>query len=340
MFDDKPTFAALKQSRAIFRRANQTPLPLREGLGEGLGVHTSMHSESDHSRQWCTRPCANSCPRWPAIRGFRARPIQRGTWLAPAALALLVLGGCAGRSNDPSSSAGPSGPGRSQPRKTTKVHRVSGPIAIDAQIDEPAWDRAEKLIVNEHYPPKEPGAPRIQDVATARLLWDQEYLYFAFEMRDRDVWCSYTQRDEPLAREDVIELFVKPRPDSNVYYEFEINPLGVVFDLCWPKRSSRSDNWAKQWNGNVQLATRVEGTLEDFTDEDQGWVVEGKIPFSDFRPPLSGPPAEGERWRGNVCRYNYGVDLTKTELATWSPNQDAAHGFHRFEDYGNLIFVR
>jgi hypothetical protein len=43
--------AAFKKLRATFRRcANQTPLPPREGLGEGLSVRLHLNFQLGHSR--------------------------------------------------------------------------------------------------------------------------------------------------------------------------------------------------------------------------------------------------------------------------------------------------
>ncbi len=50
--------APLEKSRASCRGVSQPPLPLREGLGEGLGVPMSLKFRFDHLRLWRARPCA------------------------------------------------------------------------------------------------------------------------------------------------------------------------------------------------------------------------------------------------------------------------------------------
>ncbi len=47
----------VKHSCANFRDARPTPLPLREGLGEGLAVRPSLTLRFDHSPSDCDRPC-------------------------------------------------------------------------------------------------------------------------------------------------------------------------------------------------------------------------------------------------------------------------------------------
>jgi hypothetical protein len=220
------------------------------------------------------------------------------------------------------------------------VHRVGHPIVIDGVIGPKEWAGAQELNVSQVYLPARGEALTVKDDAVARFLWDDQFLYFAIEMKDKDVWCSYTQRDSRLPIEDVIEIFLKPSAASDIYYEFEFSPKGVIFDLRWPKRGTRSNHWAKQYNCRCEIVATVHGTLEDFADRDEGWLVEGRIPFADLAPPLNTAPKVGQAWRANVCRYNYGIDiLGGREMSTWSPYQDSEHGYHRFEDYGKFMFV-
>ena len=133
-------------------------------------------------------------------------------------------------------------------------------------------------------------------------------------------------------------MFIKPRADRHNYYELEVSPKGTIFDLAYARRRSRGDHVSSKFNFDAKVATKVDGTINDPTDSDKGWVVEGRVPISDFKV-LQRPPKSGDQWVVNICRYDYSVDLDHQELSTWSPHELYALGFHRLEDYGILTFA-
>ena len=51
-----------------------------------------------------------------------------------------------------------------------------------------------------------------------------------FDGRDDGVVATLTERDAPLWQEDVFEVFLAPEDPPRLYYEFEVNPLGTLFD--------------------------------------------------------------------------------------------------------------
>ena len=62
----------------------------------------------------------------------------------------------------------------------------------------------------------------------ARLLWDREYLYFAAEMDDSDLYADVKDRDGMTWNNDVFELFFKPADDKPGYYELQVNAAGTI----------------------------------------------------------------------------------------------------------------
>ena len=45
---------------------------------------------------------------------------------------------------------------------------------------------------------------------SVRVCADAIALYVRFDYDDRDIWSTYTQRDEPIYDEEVVELFISP----------------------------------------------------------------------------------------------------------------------------------
>src|SRR6185436_6791822 len=64
-----------------------------------------------------------------------------------------------------------------------------------------------------------------------RLCCDAAGLYVRFDCDDRDIWATFTQRDDPIYNEEAVEVFIAPGVDDPIqYYEFEVSPAGVLLD--------------------------------------------------------------------------------------------------------------
>ncbi len=134
-----------------------------------------------------------------------------------------------------------------------------------------------------------------------------------------------TARDEPLYREEVVEVFIDPVGDLESYFEIEVNPLNTVLDLVLRKTRSgyRKD---AAWNCEG-MVTRVER-------DDHSWTTHLKIPFDSLGPDL---PMLEKPWRVNFTRIDRPKDGPR-ELSAWSP--PGRPNFHTPERFGIVEFVR
>jgi uncharacterized repeat protein (TIGR03806 family) len=210
------------------------------------------------------------------------------------------------------------------------------PITIDGKPDDSAW-KAARMIDRFSLPWLGKGARAARAATRARLLWDRENLYFFAEMDDGDLYADVTEHDGKTWDNDVFELFFKPAADKPGYYEFQVNAAGTVLDMFLPQRSDGGfERFRKDGDFHLETKTALRGTLNQRRDRDNGWSVEGRIPWTDFLR-TGGRPAEGERWKLALCRYDYSVDSERPELSTCAPLPRA--DFHRHEDYAALRFV-
>jgi len=212
---------------------------------------------------------------------------------------------------------------------------VTGPIKLDGRADEPAWAGAE---VFEDYRLAWLG----QNVRPAktrtrtRLLWDNEYLYFTAEMEDADLFADVKEHDGDTWDNDVWELFLKPAGGRG-YYEFHVNAANTKFDLFLPHRGA----WLVQrlrraHDFHIESKVVLRGTLNDLTDTDLGWTVEGRIPWSDFKM-TGGAPEAGDEWNFSLCRYDYSVGAERPELSSITSYKRL--DFHRHEDFPAIRFT-
>lgn len=215
----------------------------------------------------------------------------------------------------------------------TVARRASAPIVVDGRLDEADWARAERVgpfVLNGTGAPSPSGQETF-----ARVLWDAERVYFAFEVQDRDVWARDTHRDDVyLPSDEVVEVFLDDGGDEVTYYELEVSPKNVVYDLfCYWAAAPVDYNpdmpatGLPQWDAKaipslggqaLETAVAVQGTLDvvasgltpvDALDEDQGYTVEMALPWSalwvtsrptDAHRPV--PPRVGDRWRLGLYR--------------------------------------
>lgn len=215
-----------------------------------------------------------------------------------------------------------------------ECRRATAPITVDGRGDEPAWQSAQ-LIDTFRRPWLMGDAQKTKTATTARLLWDDEYLYFLAELTDHDLFADLTQHDDRTWLNDVFEIFFRPDPSKPPYYEFQVNAAGTLLDIYFKQKGTPFDEAKRDGVFKWQAAVTRRGTLDNRTDRDEGWTAEGRIPWSDFQR-TGGRPAVGDVWRMALCRYDYTLNQDP-ETSTCAPLSKPS--FHLLEDYAGLKFV-
>lgn len=254
-------------------------------------------------------------------------------------LAMIASSLAAGAGVSGAADARPKDEPAPKPKPSFECRRATGPITLDGKADEPAWKAAETLdnFVPYWLTTPEKPARKPYTKASARLLWDDEFLYFHCDMEDADLFADVLEQDGECWNNDVFELFFKPSELKPAYYEFEVTPANTHFDMFVPKREVENFlKWAKASAFGWKTKVDLRGTLNDRKDRDRGWSVEGRIPWSDFEP-TGGRPAMGDRWKFTLCRYDYSVDFAEPELSATAPL--TKKDYHHTADYSTLIFV-
>ena len=223
--------------------------------------------------------------------------------------------------------------------------RAAKPIVLDGKLDEAAWAAApeiEHFMVPAHMDWIEfrmRPARRAISLTHARLLWDDKYLYFGAEMEDRDIYCTTGKgHDNPFGTDDIIELFVKPSDEKPSYWELHVVPSGGTRDYWYARRNAGgAERWLKPFNSGMEAKVTLIGTFDNFSDRDDKWIVEMRVPWSAFDK-WGGRPKAGDYWRFLVSRYDYSVHLEDgVELSAAAPLPWA--NYHLFEYYPYLTFT-
>ncbi len=213
--------------------------------------------------------------------------------------------------------------------KTAVCGRAVAAPKLDGKLDDPCWKDAKPITDFAAFwiGESRPGTK-------ARLAWDDEALYYAAEMDDAELRAFGAARNDHLWEGDVFELFLKPS-DAPAYYEFQANPRAVVFEVAFPKRAPLGHPFREEPVLGHTAAVALRGTLDKPGDVDEGWTVEGRIPWTAFAP-TGGRPKVGDAWSFALCRYDYGPEGTKPVTMSSAPLTKLS--FHRYEDYGTLRF--
>lgn len=209
--------------------------------------------------------------------------------------------------------------------KTTVLQR-RGPVTVDGILDEPDWQRASRLGPFVAWDGRSP----IERKTWARLLWDDENLWVAFEGEDPDVFTPYKNHDDPLYDSEAIEVFLDADGDADEYVELQAAPANDLhFDAAF--RGGRRKNMDRAWG-----APYITKTVTTTT----GFVSEWKIPVRTLKDVPAGEPRAGTSWKANLFRLERvrrENRTTRTEASAWS--SPLSGDFHNLARFGTLSFV-
>jgi hypothetical protein len=180
-----------------------------------------------------------------------------------------------------------------------------------------------------------------------KMAWDEEGLWILAEIEEPHVWGTLTEHDSVIFQDNDFEVFLDPDGDRQNYLELEVNALNTTWDLFLPR---------SYWDGGPALngyeikglktTVQVRGTLNNPSDEDQGWSTEILLPWrglKDFAP----QPKSGDRWRINFSRVQWRHRIEEGRYIkepgpednwVWSPQ--GVVDMHRPETWGLLEFAQ
>ena len=209
-----------------------------------------------------------------------------------------------------------------------EVSRTSTAIKVDGKLDDPSWSKAPgtgKFINNSD------GSSAAYETE-AKILYDDNYLYFSFRCRDENIWSTFKRRDARLWEEEVVEVFLQADPSQPSYIELEVNPLGTMLDiyLLDVRKPLRYESWNSE---KLRWAVSVDGTV-DGKGGDREWTCEMALPLEDVVTAPRLPPRPGDRWRLNLYRVE---SRPVPALLAWSPTRK--DDFHLPGMFGWIVFT-
>ncbi|HEU4728041.1 MAG TPA: carbohydrate-binding family 9-like protein, partial [Kofleriaceae bacterium] len=221
------------------------------------------------------------------------------------------------------------------PAGTVYVPRATGPITIDGLGSEPAWATAAsspELATAE-------GSADPVGKAIARLTWDDQFLYALVSVTDSDVVSEYKNHDDPLWKQDCVELFIDADGNRRGYVELQVNPNNATFDSWFA--TTRAQPGDPSWDSGMLTAVKLRGTTAP-GDTDQGWDAEIAIPWQAVRGrdeamAVRLPPEVGDRWRLNLVRVDVRTGEKNPQASSW--NRITSADFHALDRMLTVVFA-
>ena len=191
---------------------------------------------------------------------------------------------------------------QSDPLPVSRARRAVDAIRVDGVLDEMTWALAPRVGAFRliHEPARQPAFS-----TEATVAWDDTRLYVAFASADPQPWGTFTERDDRLWEQEVVEVFLDPDGDGRQYAELEVSPHNVVVDLLIAAAGAAGPG-ARRWDA-AGLQTAV-------ARHPSGWVPEMAIPFASLAEAgVRTAPAPGTRWRVGLYRIERPGGIAKGE---------------------------
>jgi hypothetical protein len=164
---------------------------------------------------------------------------------------------------------------------------------------------------------------RVKEATLVKACWDTDALYIRFECEDAYTVSRFTQRDEPLYEQDVVEVFLDEDGKGTRDFEIEISPNNIVFDAV-----------IENDQGKLTVGTDwdAEGLKTNVWTGDGLRIYELELSFFNF----ARKPQKGTEWRVNFYRIDEERDGTR-HFQAWSPT--GAVNYHIPSRFGRLLFA-
>ncbi len=225
--------------------------------------------------------------------------------------------------------------------------RTPHPLSMSGDLTDEAWKLARWSDEFVDIEGKESLKPWFK--TRVKMLWDENYFYVGAELEEPHLWATLTQHDSVIFQDHDFEVFIDPDGDNHQYYEYEINALATDWDLRLVKPYRDGGPALNEWEiPGLKKAVKLNGTLNDPSDTDQGWTIELAFPWkvlAEFAK-CDCPPKPGQHWRVNFSRVEWDLRVSEGKYEkvpdhpehnwVWSPQ--GVIDMHRPEMWGYVQF--
>lgn len=223
------------------------------------------------------------------------------------------------------------------PRNDYTVHRARIAPTLDADWDAAEWSTAQIAPINHFFARSSHHRPKTE----AKVLYDSDFLYVHFRVRDQFVRCIATEDHGKVFQDSCAEFFVQPSEDPvRGYFNFEMNCGGTMLLYHITDASKTPEGRlaaftrvSSDWMSRIERFHTMPKVVEPEITEPVEWRVAYRVPmalFDHYCGPVQRSPGTG--WRGNFFKC---ADATShPHWGMWSLVE--SRSFHEPEWFGTL----
>ena len=178
-------------------------------------------------------------------------------------------------------------------KKAISAIRVDVPPSIDGKLDESVWDQVTPATSFVMLNPGD-GTPEPKNQKTlVYVLYDDAAMYVGARMFDNEsskILKELGERDDEDKNADLFIFSINPYNDGQQVFNFMVTAAGVQIDTKYAD-GDKDVNWNAVWDSAVKI-------------DEQGWVVEMKIPYSELRFPEKDEQIWGLNFLRKIMRTN------------------------------------
>src|SRR5207237_897169 len=169
--------------------------------------------------------------------------------------------------------------------------RLSQPVTIDGELNEPFWLSAERVTGVVQRDPTE-GAVATESTVVY-LAYDDAALYIGARLYDAhpDSIVARLARRDQGTNSDRFQVFIDPYHDKRSGFYFGLSAAGTLYDGTLFNDEWDDDSWDGVWEGKV-------------THDATGWTAEMRIPYSQLRFVQHTQYVWGINFRRDIARKN------------------------------------
>jgi len=176
---------------------------------------------------------------------------------------------------------------------TVKIPKTRTAPAMDGNLSGKAWKDAVTMTNLYLFGETTPSGP----ATTMKMMWDNNYLYFAFDCTAETINAVGEKRDDDVYAADCVEMFICTDQRAKTYWEIVINPDGVIFDALQTKKKNG-------WGSLMRKEEDIAG-LKTFTKRtEKGYLVEVAVPWNQLPEYSMAKPAKGQTFTFVLARLD------------------------------------
>ncbi|MEY8849106.1 DUF5916 domain-containing protein [Psychroserpens sp. XS_ASV72] len=161
--------------------------------------------------------------------------------------------------------------GNAQEKKQLQIQRTSIPPKIDGILDDDVWQNAMEATNFTQFRPNAGVKDSLENRTVVKMTYDDKAIYFAAYLYDdpSKIMKQLTSRDN-FGQADFFGIILNPNNDAQNDTEFFVFSSGTQADAVASPSNGEDFGWNAVWDSAVKI-------------NDDGWVVEMKIPYRALR---------------------------------------------------------